>query len=87
MTWESTRREYQFVIAAPKPVPIAYQQSGFKMQQTYVLLFCEHDCELFEQIKPRQQIVYNGFYCYRPIFWTERFSLDFRFGGQDPHEY
>src|SRR5947199_3998878 len=46
MTWVSTRCERQFFIAAPKTVPVAYQHSGCKMQQTYVLFSCEHDVEL-----------------------------------------
>lgn len=86
-TWVSTRREYQFFIAAPKTVPIAYQHSGFKMQQTYFLLTCEHDVELFEQRKPQHQIVHNGFYRYGPIIWTEWRPLNFRFRSHDQSEY
>lgn len=87
MTWVSTRCEYQFFIAAPETVPIAYQHSGLKMKQTYFLLACEHDVELFEQRKPRQQIVHNGFDRYGPILWTEWRPRDLRFGGQDQGEY
>ena len=87
MTSVATCRKYQFVIALPKAVPIAYPRSEFEMQRNCVLLFHKHNFELFEPRNPRQEIAYSFFHCYGPIFWTKQLWARFGSYRRNPHKY